>query len=63
MNTYKSSPGMIPNIFFFNCKFVITMMLLYLFNLSLSSGSFPTLWKSSFTTLISKGGDVTSIVT
>lgn len=56
--TYKSNPGpdMLPSIFFSNCKFVLTIPLLHLFNLSLSSGTFPTLWKTSFITPISKGG-------
>lgn len=63
MITYKSSPcpDMIPSIFFLNSKFVLTIPLLYSFNLSLFTGSFPTLSKSSFITPISKGGSVTCI--
>ncbi|KAF0721305.1 LINE-1 reverse transcriptase [Aphis craccivora] len=52
---------MIPNIFFSNCKFVLTIPLLYLYNLSLSTGIFPTVWKTSFITPIYKGGDISSI--
>jgi len=61
--TYKSNPGpdMIPSIFFSNCKFVLTIPLLYLYNLSLSTGTFPTVWKTSFVTPISKGGDISSV--
>jgi len=61
--THKSNPGpdMIPSIFFINCKFVLTVPLLHLFNLSLSSGLFPPIWKLSYITPISKSFDVTSI--
>jgi len=40
MITHKSNPGpdMVPSIFFINCKFVLTVPLLHLFNLSLSTG-------------------------
>jgi len=45
-----SSPGpdLIPNIFLRNCKYVISSPLAYLFNLSLFSGIFPDIWKTSF---------------
>jgi len=61
--TFKSNPGpdMIPSIFFSNFKFVLTIPLLYLYNLSLSTGTFPTVWKTSFITPISKGGDISSV--
>jgi len=52
---------MIPSIFFINFKFILTVPLLHLFNLSLSTSLFPTLWKSSYNMPISKSCDVTSI--
>lgn len=62
--TSKTSPDthLIPSIFFLNCKFVLTVPLLYLFNLSLSSGCFSSTWKLSFVTLIYKGNDVTNLI-
>lgn len=50
--THKScpDPDMIPSILFINCKFVLTVLLLYLFNPSLSTVVFPTLWKLSHVT-------------
>lgn len=46
---HKSNPGpdTIPSIFFINCKFVLSVPLLYLFNLSVSTGLFPNLWELS----------------
>lgn len=60
--THKSipDPDMIPSVFFINCKFVLTVLLLYLFNQSLPKGVFPTLWKLNRVTPNSKGGDVIS---
>jgi len=48
-------------LFFLNLKFVLTIPLLYLFNLSLSTGTFPSVWKKSFIMPIFKGGDVASV--
>ncbi|KAF0751754.1 Retrovirus-related Pol polyprotein LINE-1, partial [Aphis craccivora] len=38
----------VPKIFLRNCKFIISTLLAYLFNLFLSSGTFPDIWKTSF---------------
>lgn len=55
-------PDMISSYFFFNCKFVLAVPLLHLYNLSLSSGRFPTKWKISFAKPIHKGKDLTNII-
>lgn len=47
-STSSPGPDLLPNIFLRNCKFVISSPLLYLFNLSLSTGIFPDTWKTSF---------------
>jgi len=52
---------MILNIFFRNCKFVLAVNLLYLFNLALSLILFYFL-KSSFVKPILNAGYVTSII-
>lgn len=59
----KTSPGpdMISNCFFTECKFVLCVPLLHLFNLSLSSRYFPSGWKISHVTPINKGNDVSNI--
>lgn len=59
----KSCPGpdAIPSTFFTECKFVLSIPLLHLFNLSLSSGVFPDRWKVSSVSPIPKGGDSTQI--
>jgi len=59
----KTSPGpdMISNCFFIECKFVLAAPLLHLFNLSLSSGYFPSCWKISHVTPIKKGNDLSNI--
>lgn len=60
-----SSPGpdLIPNIFLRNCKYVISSPLAYLFNLSLSSGIFPDIWKTSFIRSIPKPSSDLSNIT
>lgn len=57
--TNKTSPGpdMISSYFFINCKFVLAVPLLLLYNLSLSSGCFSSNWKISFVKPIKKGRD------
>jgi len=40
-------PDLIPSIFFKNCPYVFSTPLLYLFNLSLSTGTFPDAWQTS----------------
>lgn len=44
---------------FSDCKFVLTIPLLHLFNLSLLSGIFPDKWKITYIFPIHKGGDNT----
>lgn len=60
----KTCPGpdMISNLFFIQCKFVLAVPLLYLFNLSISSGVFPSEWKISHITPIKKGNDLSNIL-
>jgi hypothetical protein len=66
LNSLKSTtcpgPDNIPYVLFNNCKFVLSIPLLYLFNLSLMSGVFPDKWKVSYILSIPKGGDI-SLVT
>ena len=59
----KTCPGpdAIPSIFFNECKFVLAVPLLILFNRSLSSGVFPDKWKITYVTPIPKGGDNTQV--
>jgi len=52
---------MISNCFFIECKFVLAIPLLLLFNLSLSSGYFSSDWKISHVTPIKKGNDLSNI--
>jgi len=54
----KSCPGpdAIPNTFFTERKFVLSILLLHLFKLSLSSGIFLDKWKVSSISPILKGG-------
>jgi Reverse transcriptase (RNA-dependent DNA polymerase) len=59
----NSSPGsdLLPSVFLKNCKFVISQPLLFLFNLSLSTGIFPDAWKTSFIRPIPKSQDLSNI--
>jgi len=43
-----TGPDGIPTIFPYNCRFILTPVLTNLFNLSLSKGIYPSLWKKSF---------------
>lgn len=60
-NKTCAGPDNISNIFFVKCKFVLSVPLLKLFNLSLSSGIFPDNWKVSYISPIFKGGDVNQV--
>jgi len=55
---------MVSSYSFINCKFVLAIPLLRLYNLSLSlsSGCFPFNWKVSFVKPINKGKDLTNII-
>ena len=59
----KTCPGpdAIPSIFFSECKFVLAVPLLYLFNLSLSSSVFPDKWKITYISPIPIEGDNTQV--
>lgn len=65
LSTLKSTtcpgPDNIPYAFFTNCKCVLSIPLLYLFNMSLNSGVFPDKWKISYIKPIPKGGDITLV--
>ena len=55
-NSTSSGPDGLPNIFLKNCASSLYKPLCFLFNLSLTSGTFPDAWKSSFLTPIYKQG-------
>lgn len=57
---YNSSPGpdSIPEIILSQCRYALTLPLHYLFSLSLSSGKFPDLWKSSYVQPVFKNGEI-----
>lgn len=61
---HNSSPGPdgIPEIVFSQCRYALTLPLHYLFSLSLSSGTFPDLWKSSYVQPVFKNGDRSNII-
>jgi len=67
LNSIKSTtcpgPDNIPYAFFTNCKFVLSIPLLYLFNMSLKSVVFPYKLKISYIKPIPKGGggDITIV--
>lgn len=54
-------PDRIPPNFLFNCSHSLSPVLSTIFNNSLSSGVFPSAWKSSFIIPIHKKGDKTSV--
>jgi len=60
-STTCPGPDNIPYAFFTNCKCVLSIPLLYLFNMSLKSGVFPDKWKISYIKPIPKGGDITLV--
>jgi hypothetical protein len=47
-NGYKSGPDLIPEIIYHNCHYTLSRPIHFLFNLSLSSGFYPTKWKKNF---------------
>lgn len=49
-------PDNVPYILIYNCRFVLAPILCKIFNLSLSSGHFPEVWKVSYITPIFKSG-------
>jgi len=46
--TFSPGPDLIPSMFLKNYKFIISLPLLHLFNLSLSTGIFLITWKTNF---------------
>jgi hypothetical protein len=65
--TYKTCPGpdnpdKIANIFFIQCKFVLSSPLLILFNQSLSIGVIPDKWKISYISSVFKSGDINYVI-
>jgi len=52
-----TGPDGIPTIFLYNCRFILTPVLTNLFNLFLSKGIYPSLWKTSFILPILKKGN------
>lgn len=53
----SSGPDKIPPIFLKNCAHSLSVPLNILFNKSLSTGSFPQIWKLSYLTPVFKSGD------
>lgn len=55
---YKNSigPDGLSPLFLFNCRFILSPPIMYLFNTSLTNGFFPTAWKSTFINPIHKKG-------
>lgn len=60
-STTCSGPGSILNIFFTNCKFVLSIPLLYLFNIPLISSIFPDNKKIYYILPVFKGNDITVV--
>ncbi|CAI6372445.1 unnamed protein product [Macrosiphum euphorbiae] len=60
-STTCPGPDSIPYTFFTNCKCVLSIPLLYLFNTSLKFGVFQDKWKISYIKPIPKGGDLTLV--
>jgi hypothetical protein len=58
----SAGPDEIPPNILIECKNVLTELLHNLFNLSLSSGSFPTVWKKLFVISIFKNGDKCNVI-
>lgn len=50
-------PDGLSPIFLFNCRFILSPPITYLFNLCLNSGSFPSPWKSTYINPIPKKGN------
>lgn len=49
-------PDQLPEIFFRNCCYSLACQIHFLFSLSLSSGNFPTIWKTSYIYPVFKSG-------
>jgi len=58
---FNVGPDNIPAFFLYNCRFILTPALTYIFNLSLQNGKFPDLWKNSFVYPVFKKGDPTNV--
>lgn len=56
---YKNSigPDGLSPLFLFNCRFILSPPIMYLFNTSLKNGIFPTAWKSTYINPIHKKGN------
>ena len=50
-------PHILPSVFIKNCAFSLLHPLFLLFNQSINSGIFPSLWKTSYITSTFKSGD------
>lgn len=63
LNAYSGvDPDGVPPIILKECKTIITKPLHKLFNLSLSSGTFPAYWKKSYIVPIFESGDKNNII-
>lgn len=56
-----TGPNGIPPLFLKSCNLAFVKPLHYLFNLSLSDGNFPSIWKKSYISPIHKSGDKNNI--
>jgi len=55
-------PDKMSNIFFIQCTFVLSTLLMMLFNRSLVTGVFPDKWKTSYVSPVLKSGDINHTV-
>lgn len=63
LNAYSGvDPDGVPPIILKECKTIITKPLHELFNLSLSSGTFPAYWKKSYIVPIFESGDKNNVI-
>lgn len=60
-NTSSCGPDSIPNIFLKNCVCTLSVPLQMIFNLSLDTSTFPSIWKHSFVRPIFKSGNTNDI--
>ncbi|XP_055387427.1 uncharacterized protein LOC129616025 [Condylostylus longicornis] len=56
-----SGPDLLPPIFLYNCRYTLSNPLTSIFNISISTGVFPSAWKNSYLIPIHKKGDKTAI--
>jgi hypothetical protein len=61
-NRTCTGPDKISNIFFIQCKFVLSSPSFILFNRSLSIGIFPEKWKISYVSPVFKSGDINHVI-